>query len=86
MAIRDRLEKKTRRFGKGIRPPSKPLGARANRFADFVGEYFYPLINGIDMPREHLDLQVSMPSIPVDMCLSIWVRRVCVATGRRFCL
>ena len=64
MAIRDRLEKKTRRFGKGIRPPSKPLGARANRFADFVGEYFYPLINGIDMPREHLDLQVSMPSMP----------------------
>ena len=32
------------------------MAQQANKFATFVGEYFYPLLNGVDTPKEFLDL------------------------------
>lgn len=51
--IQKRLEAKTRRFHS---PAPTPAASRANTFATFVGEYYYPLLNGIDTPLEYLDL------------------------------
>lgn len=55
--IKLRLEKKTRYFGSSLHRPPKVDQSVTNKFAEFVSEYFYPLINGIDVPRVFLDLQ-----------------------------
>uniref|UniRef100_A0A915AH90 Telomere length regulation protein conserved domain-containing protein n=4 Tax=Parascaris univalens TaxID=6257 RepID=A0A915AH90_PARUN len=51
--IDERVEKKTRRFGRGV---SNKITPQKNRFAEFASGFLRPLL-AINQHREHLDLQ-----------------------------
>ena len=51
--VQERIESKTRRFGRGSAPVPQAV---ANKFADVAGNFFYPLLRNFDVKLNTLDL------------------------------